>query len=121
MLLVDREVAELVIISNHTSLTERETALLACVGYGVPSVEITWVYNGQAIMNSSLVSISEEDVVYGERIFRQSFLQLCSVNLRDSGAYTCIVSNGRMTVNASSELSVSGKFDFHGVVQFIDD
>ena len=97
------------IISNHTSLSEGETALLACVGYGLPSVEITWMRGGQTISNSSLVSISEEDVVQGERLFKQSFLQICSVEMADAGAYTCVVSNGESSVNSSTQLSVTGK------------
>lgn len=97
------------IISNDTFLTERETALLACVGYGVPYVEISWVSSsGHPIMNSSLVSVSEEDVLYGGQLFRQSFLQICSVDVTDSGMFTCIVRNGITSVNASLELGVSG-------------
>ena len=104
------EIVELVIISNHTSLSVGETALLACVGYGLPSVEISWMRGGQTISNSSLISISEEDVVQGERLFKQSFLQICSVEMADAGAYTCVVSNGESLVNSSTQLSVIGKY-----------
>ncbi len=68
------------------------------------------MHDGRAVMNSSLVSISEENILHGERVFRQSFLQICSVGLPDSGAYTCIVSNGLLSMNASSDLDVAGKF-----------
>ena len=105
----DAEAAELVIISNHTSLPEGETALLACVGYGVPSVDVTWMLNGQAVLNSSLVSITEEDLVRGERTFRQSFLQICSVGMANAGVYTCVVSNGETSVNSTTQLTVTGK------------
>ncbi len=101
---------ELVIISNYTSLSEGETALLACVGYGLPSVEISWMRDGQTVMNSSLVSIAEEDVTQGERLFKQSFLQICSVEMADAGEYTCIVSNGEVSVNSSTQLTVTGKY-----------
>ena len=99
---------ELVVLSNDTSLDEGETALLACVGYGLPDVEISWSFNGEIVMNSSLVTIYEEETVQGERVFLQSFLQLCSLEPADAGAYTCVVSNGLTSVNSSVLLAVSG-------------
>ncbi len=98
---------ELVAISNHTSLSEGETALLACVGYGLPTAEVTWMRNGQTIMNSSLVSVIEEDVVQEGKVFRQSVLQLCSVEVSDSGSYLCVVSNGLSDANFTVNLLVT--------------
>lgn len=98
---------ELVAISNHTSLTEGETALLACVGFGLPSAQVTWLYQGQLLENSSLVSVFEEDVVQDGRVFRQSILQLCSVEMSDSGSYVCVVSNGLSSANYSVSLLVT--------------
>ena len=95
-------------ISNDTSLNVGETAVLICVGYGQPSVGITWTKYGQIISNSSLVSVYEEDLAQGGRVFKQSFLQLCSLQMENSGSYVCSVSNGLSTVNSSLELSVLG-------------
>ena len=100
---------ELAIISNDTSVDAGETAVLICVGYGLPSVDITWSRDGQIVSNSSLVSIYEEDLAQGGRVFKQSFLQLCSLQMSDSGVYTCSVSNGLSSVNSTVELSVHGK------------
>jgi len=97
------------VISNDSSLVEGETALLACVGYGQPDVEITWVRDGETVMNSTLITIYEEDIVQGERLFKQSFLQLCSVDLVHSGGYTCVASNGERSVNSTVQLTVTGK------------
>ena len=82
--------------------------MLICVGYGQPNVDITWSRDDQVISNSSLVSIYEKDLVQGGRLFRQSFLQLCSVQMEDSGVHTCVVSNGMPSVTSTVELSVLG-------------
>ena len=100
---------ELVMISNDTSLFVGDAALLACVGFGVPDVEITWTLNGDTVMNSSLVTITEEEVTQGGRVFLQSFLELCSLAVSDSGVYTGSVSNGETMVNATTQLSVECK------------
>ena len=86
-----------------------ETAVLICVGFGQPRADITWTRDGQEISNTSLVTIYEEDLAQGGRVFKQSFLQLCSLRMSDSGVYTCSVSNGLSSVNSSVELAVSGR------------
>ena len=101
---------ELVAISNDTSLIVGDTALLVCVGYGQPNVEISWTLNGEVVMNGSLITIYEEEVSNRERLFKQSFLELSSLEVANSGVYTCTVSNGRTIVNATTQLSVSGKY-----------
>ena len=99
------KVAEVVTISNTTSVVEGETALLECVGYGFPSAEVTWARNGQTISSSPLISISEADVVEAERVLRQSTLQISSVEEADAGPYVCVVSNANnISVNTSTQL-----------------
>ena len=97
---------ELAVISSHTSVGAGETAILVCVGFGEPDVNITWSRDDQVISNSSLVSIYEEDLTRGDRLFKQSFLQLCSLQMSDSGTYTCTVSNGKASITSTTELSV---------------
>ena len=99
-------VLELAVISSHTSVVAGETAVLVCVGFGEPDVNITWSRDDQVISNSSLVSIYEEDLTRGDRLFKQSFLQLCSLQMSDSGTYTCTVSNGKASITSTTELSV---------------
>ncbi len=110
--------SELVVISNDTSARVGNSALLACVGFGVPSVEITWSLNGISIMNSSIVTISEEEFTRGEMVFKQSFLELCNLSISDSGVYTCSVSNGLTMVNETTQLSVAG--NCHNFAQLYD-
>ena len=98
---------ELVVISNDTSLTVGETALLTCVGYGQPDVQVTWNRNGENIMNASLVTIYEEEVTQGGRLFKQSFLVLCNIGIFEAGQYVCIVDNGRTEFNFSVQVDVN--------------
>ena len=100
--------SQIVVLSNDTSLTAGETTILVCVGDGDGNQQISWSFNGEAVMNSSLVTIYEEETVQGERVFLQSFLQLCSLEPADAGAYTCVVSNGLTSVNSSVLLAVAG-------------
>ena len=100
--------SEVVWISNDTVLRRGKTALMACVGFGEPGVEISWSFNGAPVVNTSLISIYEEDLVQGERIFKQSFLKICSLVKADAGGYTCIVSDGVTTANTSTQLTVTG-------------
>ena len=94
-------------MSNDTALRTGDTALLACVGFGEPELEISWSFNG-ALVNTSLVTIYEEDIVQGERIFKQSLLEICSLSESDAGGYTCTVSDGYTTDNATTQLTVTG-------------
>lgn len=96
-------------ISNTSALIEGQTSLLLCIGWGRPSVEITWALNDQNVaLNSSLISVSEEDIVQGERLFKQSVLKICSTEVADAGTYTCIVSNNDTSTNSTTELTVFG-------------
>ena len=103
----------MVIISDHSSVTVGEIALLTCVGSALPSVEITWMHDGQAVVNSSLNYISEEDMIQGDRLFKQLSLQICSVKLADAGSYTCVVSNGETSAISSTQLTVTGRYIQH--------
>ena len=97
-------------ISNHTKLTEGETALLTCVGYGTPYIEITWRFNDEIVMNSSRVTITSEEYLLEDReVLRQSTLQICDTGMMNSGNYTCIASGGLQSDNATTQLILSGK------------
>ena len=95
---------DLVLLSSDTSLPERDTALLACIGYGEPEATISWVRNGMAVRNTSLVNITEAVSTAGGRTFKHSYLQICSVEIEDAGVYVCDVFNGRVSVSSSVQL-----------------
>jgi hypothetical protein len=94
-------------ISNDMSLRTEENALLACVGYGEREVEIIWIFDGEPVINTSLITIHEDDVHKRESIFKQSILQICNLAESDAGDYTCIVSDGFTTANATVQFTVT--------------
>lgn len=101
------EGVEIVLISADTYLSTGDTAILVCVTSGQANEEIEWIHNDQSVLNSSLVTIYEEEVIQGGRLFRQSFLQLCSLSESNTGDYTCVVSNGQTTASNTVQLTVS--------------
>lgn len=105
---------EIVAISSDLTLNTGESALLACIGIGELDVEISWSFDGAPVVNTSLVTIYEEDFVKGGRVFKQSFLQLCSLTLSDAGGYTCITSNSHVITNATTQLTVRRKSLLYG-------
>ena len=102
------DVLDLALITNDTSVDVGDNVLLICVGYGQPSVSITWSRNGQEIANGSNVYVTEEDVELGGRVFRQSFLRLCGLQTCQSGIYNCSINNGISTVKSYTSVSVEG-------------
>lgn len=101
----------LVALSNHTSLSEGGTALLTCVGYGTPDVEVSWSFNNETVTNSPTVTvISDERVLPEQGVMRQSTLQICDADeISSTGEYMCIISVGPLSQNASTQLFLSGK------------
>ena len=93
-------------ITNHTDIFVRETIVLLCVGYGEPDVEITWSRNQQTLTNSSFTTITESNSFQGGRLLKQSFLQLCDVELADAGTYICTVNIGHEDVNYDVNLGI---------------
>ena len=103
---------QLVAISDHVTLSEGETTILTCLGYGQPDVELMWTFNDENITNSSVVTVYEDQE---GRFIKQLFLEICSVRAADSGIYTCTISNNEASVSAMTQLTVSGK---HQVVEY---
>ena len=97
-------------ISNDTTLTLGETALLTCIGYAIPLLEMSWMHNGHTVTNSSTSTIVEADILLSNARFRQLSLKICGVGPTDSGTYTCTVTNTQIDIDASTELTVSGKY-----------
>lgn len=97
--------AEIVGISTDTISDVGQTAVLTCVGFGEPDADISWIFNGAPVVNSSLTTIYEQGTIRGGVNFKQSFLQLCSVTLSDAGDYTCTARNGLTVVGAATQLT----------------
>lgn len=108
-MILGAEVVDLVAISDSATVFEGETTLFTCVGFGQPDVSITWTHDNQTVVNTSLIFVYEQTFTQVGRLFKQSFLQICSDNLNDAGTYTCSVSNGLVSVNASTQLTFAGE------------
>ena len=93
-------------ISNDTSVSLRQSAVLACAAFGFPLLDISWSYNGKILTNNSVLTIVDEEIDE-MGFFKQSFLQRCDLIPFESGEYTCIVNNGFQTTNATTRLMVS--------------
>ena len=98
------------ISNNNYDLTRGDTTLLVCVGYGEPEANVTWLRNGfQEVTNTSIISVSEEVSMYETKMFKELYLQLCSVSLKTTGTFTCVVNNDERAVNSTVELRVTGQ------------
>jgi hypothetical protein len=100
--------AEVALISDDMFVGMTETAILACVGTGGPDIEVSWIFNGKPVVNTSLITIHEEVIVVGETLLKQSLLQICGLVESDAGDYTCVISDGNTNANATTKLSVKG-------------
>lgn len=101
---------ELVAISSDTTLMEGHSAVLACVGFGHPNIDVTWYRNGEPVTNSTTMFAFQENVMLQGLSFNRSFLQICSVGMEDAGSYMCVVSDGKVTTNRTTQLTVTRKY-----------
>ena len=93
-------------ISDDVVVTVERTVVLICAGHGSSAVEVSWMHNGLVIASDSLRSTSEMDFNHGATFVRHSYLQICNVGESDAGAYTCVVTNGAISVNSSAQVVV---------------
>ena len=98
-------VPQIVISPENTSTVAGSTTVLACVGYGSPSV--TWSKDGAVLVNNSQIIILEDQVTSRGFTFTKSVLQLCDTQGMDSGQYSCSIESVDGTQSATFELSVT--------------
>ena len=99
---------QIVISPGNITTAAGSTAVLACVGYGGPSV--TWSKDGVMLANNSRITIYDSQVTEGGFTFAKSILEICGAQDTDSGQYSCsIESEGgtQMNDSATFELSVA--------------
>lgn len=106
--LTGAENVSVAMISNDTAVSFSGTALLTCIGYAIPMVQVSWIHNGHTVTNSTAVTITETDIIFSEVLFRQSSLTICSAGPIESGTYSCAVTNSQIDIDAYTEVSVSG-------------
>ena len=99
---------QIVISPGNITTVAGSTAVLACVGYGGPSV--TWSKDGVMLGNNSRVTIYDSQVTEGGFTFAKSILEICGAQDTDSGQYSCSiesVGDTQMNDSATFELSVT--------------
>ncbi len=86
------------------------TVFITCVAYSKDIPSITWIINDdQTVMdefNSTRIIVHEELLMEGGLTFVQSILEVCSVEVSDSGKYNCLASNGYRNESTSFDLTV---------------
>ena len=92
---------QLMAISSHASPDEGDSIILSCVGSGQPSVDVTWMYDGNTLANDSHYTLYEK----GEAQFKESYLRICDVGSDDIGSYTCTVGNGVRTDSSTADVT----------------
>ena len=97
---------------DPTVVIATDTVQLHCVAYADPpqaSLNISWSRDGDAVNETELISIHEEQIEQGNITFTQSILQICSIGLDNIGNYSCIAENVAGNDSANFELIVPRK------------
>ena len=95
-------------MSDDAVLDYEDSVVLACLAIGEPNIEVSWSYKGRTLETTPLISITEQQVVYDNRTYTLSSLELCSVDRSHAGIYSCSVTNGQTLDTASTLLTVAG-------------
>ena len=99
---------QIVISPGNITTAAGSTAVLACVGYGGPSV--TWSKDGVMLANNSRITIYDSQVTEGGFTFAKSILEICGAQDTNSGQYSCSIESeggSQMNDSATFELSVT--------------
>ena len=98
----------------NSTVEAGNTVALTCVGYGDPTVSISWNMEDIQLSNGSGITIYEELLNGNGIVLVHSILVICSVDETDSGQYSCRVENVLGNASVNFDLSVTptgGKYD----------
>ena len=98
--------AEIVIAPANTEVAAGNTAIFTCVGLSEPPPNITWTFEGEAIANDSRTSVYSLELEENGVVFTVSLLELCGVDLEESGTYSCVATGGMANTTAYFQLNV---------------
>jgi len=94
------------VISPVNSTVETgSSVMLTCVGYGVPTVSVSWYMEDVQLDNNSQITIYGELINENGLTLVLSVLTICSADETDSGQYSCTV--GNVLGNASVDFVIS--------------
>jgi len=80
---------------NNTVATVGENVLLTCVAYGFPEPVVEWRREDEGEL-PPLINISSFTWMADGITFVASTLQICDLQLSDSGLYSCTAAGGEM-------------------------
>ena len=99
-------VAPTVVASPTTqTVSEGNSVLMACAGYGYPSPKVTWYRNGQPLDPnlSGRVTITTRIAYYSGAPVSESTMKICGAAEEDHGSYYCSFSSAfGNTVNSNT-------------------
>lgn len=83
---------------SEVAATVNTRTTLVCETLGLPEPDIIWEKDGEVIPNSG----------FRYRVHRSGSLEFSSVNVEDSGSYTCSARNEAGSVSRNIDLVVQG-------------
>lgn len=100
--------AAILLYPGDTEASAQSSLVLTCVAFGIPAPEIVWEHNNLTL-TSPHSNITTEIFSNDTGLFAVSVLNLCNVELSDSGQYSCLASNSGMnTETRSFTLNIQG-------------
>jgi len=82
------------------------TVMLICIAYGAPNVNVTWNKGGEEISNTTRMAVYSTRLEEGGVPFMQATFEICGVELKDAGMYSCQSSNQNVSDTSSLTLTV---------------
>ena len=114
-------------VSGDAHVNEGDDATLLCVAESIPLPDITWLRNGQVIVNGTLMSFGRQIYMIHEENLSQheksSQLTIYNSMAKDEGVYQCKASNnaGSFLMNFTLEIYLKTRNEFHEPSRHLDD
>ena len=100
----------LVAVPSNQSISEGNSVIMTCAGYGYPYPTITWYRNGQPLGSNlaGRVSITSNIVNYNGALVSESIMKICGAAEEDHGVYFCSASSifGNAAVSSTWTVNV---------------
>ena len=84
--------------SPYSKVYPHQTVMSLCSAYGGDEPPtISWRFGDELLTNDSLdlVKIFETQSIHNGLVFTESILELCAVDLNDTGVYSCTATNSQ--------------------------